>query len=251
MDLKQLSEELFFAKEAAEYLGISMQRLNQLVHDGKITPLKKSSSGTIFHLSELEQRKEELQIFHKPILEGGGGMFQIDTGIKQEALNFATLMNILDWTENKLDPAFEALGEKVDLSLSLNEDAVCRQYAATFQINENILKEAYQAAARAFSKLKETDEIIKRGSLDYPPLLAETEQAPRFLYLRGKKSLLYEKRTVALVGSRNASEAAKDNTRRVAEALGKNGITVVSGLAKGIDVTAHTTALKWGYNTCL
>ena len=85
--------------------------------------------------------------------------------------------------------------------------------------------------------------------MDYPPLLMKTEQAPRFLYIRGKKSLLYENRTVALVGSRQASETAKDNTRRLAEALGKNGITVVSGLAKGIDVTAHNAALRNGYNT--
>ncbi len=58
-----------------------------------------------------------------------------------------------------------------------------------------------------------------------------------------------KKRTVALVGSRQASDSAKDNTRRLARALGENGITVVSGLAKGIDVTAHKAALEFGFNT--
>ena len=111
------------------------------------------------------------------------------------------------------------------------------------------IKKEYVAAYKAFTQLYPTDEIIKRGNKDYPPLLLETEQAPRFLYIRGRKSLLFEKRTVALVGSRNASDTAKENTRRVAESLGKNGIIVVSGLAKGIDVTAHVTALKNGYNT--
>ena len=80
-------------------------------------------------------------------------------------------------------------------------------------------------------------------------MLENTEQAPRFLYIRGKKALLHEKRTVALVGSRQASEKAKENTVRLARALGRNGITVVSGLAKGIDVTAHKAALESGFNT--
>ena len=49
-----LASQIFFSKEAADYLGISVQRLNKLVQTGKITPLKKNSSGTIFHIAELE-----------------------------------------------------------------------------------------------------------------------------------------------------------------------------------------------------
>ena len=41
---KGLSQKLFFSKEAAEYLGISVQRLNRLVQEGKIMPIKKNSS---------------------------------------------------------------------------------------------------------------------------------------------------------------------------------------------------------------
>lgn len=59
--LDKLAEELFFSKEAAEYLGISTQRLNVLVKEGKIKPLKKNSSGTVFHIDELKKRKEEQQ----------------------------------------------------------------------------------------------------------------------------------------------------------------------------------------------
>ena len=60
---KDLATQLFFAKEAAEYLGISTQRLNKLVQNGKIVPIKKTASGTLFHIEELEKRKEELHIF--------------------------------------------------------------------------------------------------------------------------------------------------------------------------------------------
>ena len=85
--------------------------------------------------------------------------------------------------------------------------------------------------------------------IEYPPLLSATQQAPRFLYVRGRIELLQERRTVSLIGARQASDEAKLNTKRVAKTLGRNGITVVSGLAKGIDVTAHKSALDKNYNT--
>ena len=249
MEETLLAEQLYFAKEAAEYLGITVQRLNKLIQEGKLKPLKKNASGTIFHIDELKRRKAELAIFTK--IENGGakGMFEIDTKVKQEALNYATLMNVLGITESRLEPDFIEFSKKVSVDVPMDSRKVCGEYAEYFKVDEGVLLKEYEKAYKAFSGLREDDEIIKRGSMDYPPLLAETEQAPRFIYIRGKKALLHEIRTVALVGSRQASESSKDNTRRLAEALGKNGITVVSGLARGIDVTAHETALKHGYNT--
>ena len=240
-------DELFFSKEAADYLGITTQRLNKLVQEGKIHPLKKNASGAVFHIDELNRRKDELAIFTKVDQGGKTGMFVINSKEKNEALNFATLMNVMEITENKLDPLFTEFAKTNDVSAPISQMADL--YARCFSVSEERLLREYDYAKKAFSGLKETDEIIKRGSKDYPPLLIKTEQAPRFLYIRGKKSLLFEKRTVALVGSRQASEGSKENTRRLAENLGKNGITVVSGLAKGIDVTAHMTALDNGYNT--
>ena len=246
---KELADQIFFSKEAAEYLGISMQRLNKLVQDGKITPLKRSVSATLFHVDELNKRKRELEIFTTVEQEGGKGMFRIDTRVKQEALNFATLMNVLKRTEHSLEPDFDEFSKINDVTIPLSDKSLIGAYEKTFKINQLMLLEAYDKAERAFKTLRETDEIIKRGSDDYPPLLAQTEQAPRFLYIRGRKSLLFEKRTVALVGSRQASRKAQENTARLARILGENGITVISGLAKGIDVAGHVSALKNGFNT--
>lgn len=243
------ADELLFTKEAARYLGITVQRLNKLIQEEKIRPLKKNASGTIFHIDELNRRKEELAIFDGICNGGKKGMFVIDTKTKQEALNYSTLMNALDMTELRLAPMFDELSKSVSVDTSIDKPEICEKYCEFFKISEGILMNAYEKAKRAFSSLKETDEIIKIGSEDYPPLLSETEQAPRFLYIRGKKSLLLEKRTVALVGSRQASPAARANTKRLAEVLGENGITVISGLAKGIDVSAHMAALQSGYNT--
>ena len=250
MNKYDLANQLFFSKEAAEYLGISTQRLNKLIQSGKITPLKKSSSGTLFHIDELKNRKEELDIFTKIKNEGRNGMFAIDDKVKQEALNFAALMNILKITEQKLDPIFERFSQKVDVTVPMIDKEVIAEYSVFFNIHDlGKMKRIYAFSREKFSQLKPDDEIIKWGSIYYPALLNATQQAPRFLYARGRIELLQEQRTVALVGSRQASDKAKLNTERVAEALGRNGITIVSGLAKGIDVTAHRSALKKNYNT--
>lgn len=175
-------------------------------------------------------------------------MFLIDDAVKQEALNFSTMMNVLGCSAQKLEPDFEKFSQTFDTTLPMTQ-SVCSKYSSFFDQDALKILDEYQYAHKAFSRLRSTDEIIRKGSADYPSLLAQTEEAPRFLYLRGRKSLLFEKRAVAVVGSRNASTKSKENTVRVVESLGRHGMTIVSGLAKGIDVTAHMTALQKGYNT--
>ena len=243
-------KDLFFSKEAADFLGISVQRLNKLTKDNTIKPFKKNSSGTVYLLQELQKRKDELAIFKEkePIsYQGAEGMFRINTPIRQEALNFSTLMLSLNITEKKLSPIFDNLSQSLDISSAIIDDLI--RWSTALDINASTLQSNYETAKQEFCRLHETDEIIKIGDTEYPSLLAETEEAPRFLYLRGDFSLLHDTRTIALVGSRNASDKGKENTRRVAATLGHNGIIVVSGLAKGIDATAHKTALENGYKT--
>lgn len=76
----------------------------------------------------------------------------------------------------------------------------------------------------------------------YPPLLKELPDAPVLLYALGDTSLLRSP-CVAVVGSRNSSEAALNFTSAVAEELSEAGVTVVSGLAFGVDGYAHYAAL--------
>jgi DNA processing protein len=76
---------------------------------------------------------------------------------------------------------------------------------------------------------------------DYPALLAELDSAPPILTCRGKLALASEP-CVALVGARNASAAAVKLARDFGAALAEAGLTVVSGLARGIDGAAHEGA---------
>lgn len=73
---------------------------------------------------------------------------------------------------------------------------------------------------------------------DYPPLLAGLESAPPALIVRGRIDLL-DRPAIAMVGARNASAAACRFARQLAQGLGDAGVTVVSGLARGIDTAAH------------
>jgi DNA processing protein len=79
----------------------------------------------------------------------------------------------------------------------------------------------------------------------YPSLLAELDDAPPLLMAKGDLRLL-DRAGVAMVGARNASAAACRFARSLAHNLGKEGLVVVSGLARGVDSAAHDGALGTG-----
>ncbi len=87
--------------------------------------------------------------------------------------------------------------------------------------------------------------LVFRGEADYPALLAEADDAPPVLAVRGDVALL-QRRSVALVGARNASALGRRFAEDMARELGRAGLVVVSGLARGIDAAAHTGALESG-----
>lgn len=79
----------------------------------------------------------------------------------------------------------------------------------------------------------------------YPRALATIDDAPPILYARGNVSLL-GKSMVGMVGARNASVNGRNLARRIAADLGRGGLVVASGLARGIDTAAHEGALGSG-----
>lgn len=87
--------------------------------------------------------------------------------------------------------------------------------------------------------------MLCHGAADYPPDLVDLPDAPPILWLRGDPARLAAP-MVALVGARNASSLGQRMAARLARELGEVGITVVSGLARGIDAAAHLAALPTG-----
>lgn len=88
-------------------------------------------------------------------------------------------------------------------------------------------------------------EIILPIDDKYPVLLKETEGYPQVLFARGNSELL-NKRKIAIVGTRNSSINGEKITRQIGSDLGKSGIVIVSGLARGIDAAAHEASLESG-----
>ena len=87
--------------------------------------------------------------------------------------------------------------------------------------------------------------LICWGEPLYPSALAMLEDAPPILSVLGRVELL-QMPMIAVVGARNASANGRRLARELAAALGRGGLVVASGLARGIDAAAHLGALETG-----
>ena len=83
---------------------------------------------------------------------------------------------------------------------------------------------------------------------DYPENLKNIYDPPPLLYIRGRLEAA-DKKAVAIVGSRKATGYGKDMAKELACGLALRGITVISGMARGIDTCAHEGALEVGGRT--
>ncbi len=89
--------------------------------------------------------------------------------------------------------------------------------------------------------------IVTLTDPDYPYLLLQIYDPPPFLYVYG--TLGSSRKNISVVGSRAATSYGMVATRRLCADLASHGITVVSGMARGIDTAAHTGALNGGGRT--
>lgn len=85
--------------------------------------------------------------------------------------------------------------------------------------------------------------IIKKEDKIFPQKLLEIKNCPKLLYAIGNIELLYNN-SIAIVGARNCTEYGAKYAKEFGEALSKKGITIVSGMAIGIDKYAHIGALR-------
>ena len=90
--------------------------------------------------------------------------------------------------------------------------------------------------------------LLVRGSNDYPKLLGEMHDPPSYLYTKGTIEPV-DQLAIAIVGSRKCTPYGLRIAERLASSLARVGLTVVSGLARGIDSAAHRGALAAGGRT--
>lgn len=119
---------------------------------------------------------------------------------------------------------------------------------------ENIIQEFF-AKKQEISPDEELEKVIKENisvvtikDENYPSLLKEIWNPPALLYYKGTLEK-EEKFSIAVVGTRKITSYGRQVTEKLVRELTLNGITIVSGMALGVDTIAHQTALSSGGKT--
>lgn len=86
-------------------------------------------------------------------------------------------------------------------------------------------------------------EIIKENDKTYPEKLRQIYDRPAKLYVKGNIDILNNK-SIAIIGSRNCSKYGMEVAYKFGYGLAKKGITIISGLARGIDAYSHWGTVK-------
>jgi DNA processing protein len=118
------------------------------------------------------------------------------------------------------------------------------------KVLENIMRVRHDVDLEKVWEKIQTQGIHVRTWEDdnYPQKLSEIDNAPPVLYLRGTIDL-QDEWAVAVVGTRRITPYGRQVTEELATFLAQNGVTVVSGLARGVDAAAHQAALRAGGRT--
>ena len=137
----------------------------------------------------------------------------------------------------------ESFGSPAKVLAASSEELVAVKgigQAAVSSIIGHDYKEAADEESAAF--VRSGARLVTLLDNDYPPLLREIPDPPPYLYLKG--SLPASMTAIAVVGSRRASDYGLAITARFARELAEQSVTVISGMAMGVDATAHRSALQ-------
>jgi len=110
---------------------------------------------------------------------------------------------------------------------------VCKATNASLREAEELIKKAQEMGV----------ELLSLEDEGYPDLLKHIYDPPPILYVKGQ-DLNPNDKTIAIVGTRKASRYGKEVAKKLAFELASLGITIVSGMASGIDTSAHKGALE-------
>jgi DNA processing protein len=129
-------------------------------------------------------------------------------------------------------------------------EATLRQVGLDQRALDNLLQARRQLDLPAeMAQLEEANiQLLTWDDEDYPTYLKEIPDPPPVLFVRGELQL-QDQWAVAVVGTRRASAYGRLATERLTGDLARSGVTIVSGLARGIDSVAHQAALDAGGRT--
>ncbi|MBP7416005.1 MAG: DNA-processing protein DprA [Pyrinomonadaceae bacterium] len=112
-------------------------------------------------------------------------------------------------------------------------------------IDSIIKREFYDRAANELERVKELGgDILILDDGSYPALLREIDDPPPVLYVRGDWQSCFDQPCIGVIGSRKCSTYGENASEMLSRDLASRGITVVSGLARGIDTAGHRGAIR-------
>jgi DNA processing protein len=111
---------------------------------------------------------------------------------------------------------------------------------------ESIVKNEFrEKAVTELERVKELGgDVLILDDGSYPALLREIDDPPPVLYVKGDWQACFEQPSVGVIGSRTCSTYGENSSEMLARDLASRGLTVTSGLARGIDSAAHRGAMK-------
>lgn len=150
----------------------------------------------------------------------------VKAGVKRSAI--LRIMNEFENYEDIFKYSAEELGENYNLK------------AETVYMILNSEKEEIESEYEKYEK--KGISLISLKDKKYPKLLKNISNPPVFIYVKGKKE--FSEKTIGVVGTRKISSYGSSVTEKIVRELIGSGITVVSGLALGVDGIAHEQSLK-------
>lgn len=168
------------------------------------------------------------------------------------------------WLSRAADgPAANVISPRVEFgayeALWLEQGATFKTLADKFAADPSALPSDFVSAQLSRACADDVMKALKNAGVhqfgvrinhagEYPKKLRDARHPVELLYYQGEWELT-ETRSVAVVGSREASSDGVRRASRIARELVDRGFSVVSGLAKGIDIAAHTAAIERGGKT--
>ena len=232
-----LINQLYFSREAAQYLNVTMERLEELVRGGRLRPIKRSTAENLFLRDDLDAcRTSRPKPKRKPI-------YKEDMDLKQphlqKAVNYFTLRYFCQDSNQAAEPVFISIAAAVDLTLPIEE--IGAALAKDLKVSEEVLLMRGKQIRQSFKTLERDDLVIGRDEEEYPLSMRDPKFAPPYLFLRGDAGLLKEK----IIAIREVKHPEKENSERairLAGALENAGAVIaVSGQSE-----AERAVLKSG-----
>jgi DNA processing protein len=168
---------------------------------------------------------------------------------------FSHEKNLVDWVALSL---LSGIGSRTAVALidRFGSPTACFEAGPTALSEAGLKREQIDAISSSETReeaARQIDDTERRGGqiitlhdARYPDLLKEIYDPPIVIYVKGDLGRALEQPPIALVGSRHCSTYGRNVAEMLSRDLGERGVTVVSGLARGIDSAAHRGALDGG-----